>query len=195
MRLRTYTLVYFQQVATNALRASFIFVQAQIIHFYSTNTIVLGNREKYLGFITSLFALLMGAVFMYRTIYPYNKPVHTNFISYTAIFIMMLILTLSMLFGIESIALYIAVYLLYGVLQGALQNILMALLTRKFNTNEDGFLMGLWASSSHIGNIFSFLLFTVLIYYIKLDWKWCLLIAPTLTFLASGLLKLFEDEL
>lgn len=131
----------------------------------------------------------MGLVFVYRTIYPYHKPVHTNFINNMIISIMMLLVAVSMVLGIKSLAFYFVAYLLYALLQGALQNILVALLTRKFNTSEDGFLMGLWASSPHIGSIFSFLLFTVLIYYIKLDWKWCLVVSPVLCFIAAGLLR------
>ena len=83
------------------------------------------------------------------------------------------------------------IYLLFGVLLGALQNVLTALLTRKYTTAENGFLMGLWAASANLGNIFISLLFTVMIFYMKLDWKWCLIVAPILVFISSGMLKLF----
>ena len=45
MGLQTYLLVYFQQLASNSLRNSFFFVQAQIISFYGTNTVMLGKFE------------------------------------------------------------------------------------------------------------------------------------------------------
>lgn len=191
MRGLTYFLIYFLQTASNAIKTSFIFVQAQLISFYGTNTTMLGKLNRYLGLILSLFALMMGAVFVYRAIYPYSKPVHTNFVNYTLILIILLALPLTMVLGINSIQVFGIIFILFGFLQGALQNILVALLTRKFSTSEDGFLMGLWAASPFIGNIVSLMLFTVMIYYMKIDWKWCLMISPVLTFIGAGLIKLY----
>ena len=122
---------------------------------------------------------------------PYEKPVHTNFVNYMLIFFMMWGFTLTLVLDIEWYPIYAVVYLCYAVLQGALQNVLVALLTRKFTTTEDGSLMGFWAASSHIGNIVSLLTFTVMIFYLKINWKWCLILAPTLSFIGAGLVKIF----
>ena len=120
---------------------------------------------------------------------------HANFVSYAILLILFIALTLSMLLGIKSFALYTVIFLLFGVVQGALHNILAAVLTRKFTTSEDGCLMGLWAVATSIGNILNLLVFTVMIYDMKLDWKWYLMVAPVLSFIVAGLLKLFEEEL
>ena len=93
--------------------------------------------------------------------------------------------------GVKLVAIYAVFYVLYGLLLGALQNVLIALLTRKYTTTENSFLMGLWAASVNVGNIFISLLFTVMIYHLKLDWKWCFMVAPIMVFAVAGLLKIF----
>ena len=134
-------------------------------------------------------------MFVYIAISPYTKPVHTNFVNYTLIMIVVLALPLSMILGFKSFLMYAILYFLFGVLLGAMQNILTALITRKYTTTENSFLMGLWAASYNLGNIFVSLLFTVMIFYLKIDWKWCLVVAPILVFIAALLLKIFEEEL
>ena len=134
-------------------------------------------------------------MYVFRAAYPYSRFVHTNFVNYTVISILMLILVLSMAFGIKEVMVYAAIYFLYAVVQGGLPNVLTALLTRRYTTTENGFLMGLWAASGSIGSIFVSLLFTAMIFYMKLDWKWCFIVAPVLVFISSGMLKLFEEEL
>ena len=109
--------------------------------------------------------------------------------------IILLVIPLSMILGFKSFIAYTGLYLLFAILIGALPNVLVALLTRKYTTTENSFLMGLWAASYNLGNIVVSLLFTIMIFYMKLDWKWCLVVAPILVFIAAVLLKLFEEEL
>ena len=109
--------------------------------------------------------------------------------------IILLAIPFSMVIGINSFMVYTVLYLLFAILIGALPNVLIALLTRKYTTTENSFLMGLWAASYNLGNIFVSLLFTVMIFYLKIDWKWCLMVAPILVFIAALLLKIFEEEL
>ena len=86
---------------------------------------------------------------------------------------------------------YAAIYWLYGLLLGALQNVMVALLTRKYTTTEHNCLMGFWAATANMGNVLISLLFTAMIYYLKLDWKWCLVVMPITALVTSGLLKIF----
>ena len=97
-----------------------------------------------------------------------------------------------MMLGVKSLMLYAAIYWLYGLLNGALQNVLVALLTRKYTTTGNNFLMGFWAATMNMGGILISLLFTVMIYYLKVDWKWCLVVIPIMASVTAGLLKLFE---
>lgn len=193
MGLQTYLLAYFQRMASDSLKSSFLFVQAQILLFYHTNAVMIGKLYIYLGLINTISSFVLAFLFAYRAAYPYEKPVHTNFVNYLTISLIMFGLPLSMILGIDSFMLYMAIQLLYAILLGALPSVLVALLTREYTTTENGFLFGFWAATSNLGSIFMSLLFTVMIYYMKLDWKWCLMVPPIMISISAGLLKIFTE--
>ena len=55
--------------------------------------------------------------------------------------------------------------------------------------------MGMWGSAGDMGNLLGLFLFTCLLYYIKADWKFCMVIPVIFSLVMNLLLRvLLEDD-
>ena len=89
----------------------------------------------------------------------------------------------------------IVVFSLFGWFQGSGYALLAGLLSQKFTVEEDGCLVGMWGSAGDMGNLLGLFLFTCLMYYIKADWKFCMVIPVIFSLVMNLLLRvLLEDD-
>jgi len=136
----------------------------------------------------------MGFGFFFRVFFPYNRLVRDHFINSNLVALCIMGIPISIYFQIKSIYLIAVLYGLFGWFQASLYPILLTLLNKKFNTNEDGCLIGFWATSNDLGEMIGYLICTIIVFYIKADWKVCLIVIPLLTIIVNCFFKgILED--
>ena len=96
-----------------------------------------------------------------------------------------------MLLNIHSVAVGMIAYSLFGLFQGSGYSLLAGLVSQRFLADEDGFWLGTWGSAGDAGNLLGLFLFTSIMYYLKWDWKLCIIIPALLSLLMNSLLKKF----
>ena len=133
----------------------------------------------------------MAVCYFYRILFPFHNLVNGYFWQISLSAICLLILPISMFLDCHSVFLGMAAFALFGLFQGSGYALLAGLLSQKFLAEEDGFYLGSWGSAGDAGNLLGLFLFTSIVYYLKWDWKLCIVIPALLSLIMNSMLKKF----
>jgi len=77
----------------------------------------------------------------------------------------------------------------FGLFQSTSWPVVIKLVDRYFNAENDGFVLGIWSANGDLGNIFGFFICTVFVFYWHWAWQSCLAFAAISAFLLAFLIK------
>ena len=145
----------------------------------------------YQGIFLALANVLMALSYFYRILFPFKNLVNGYFVQVSLSAIFLLFVPLSMIMKLHLVSLSMIAFSLFGWFQGSSYATLAGLLSQRFAAEEDGCLLGAWGSAGDAGNLLGLFLFTSVVYYLKWDWKFCIIIPAILSLVANSMLKYF----
>ena len=90
----------------------------------------------------------MRVFYFIRIKFPFFRLVHDFFKNALSMAITILIVSISIFLGIQSVIIFFLCYGLFGALQGGISALLFTLVSKKFTASEDGTILGYWVGSS-----------------------------------------------
>ena len=193
-RCATWGITYFCETTSQIMRISFSFVQYHVGLFYGINSADLGNCLLNSGIFLALSNVLMTICYFYRILFPFRNLVNGYFCQITLSALCMLIIPISMFLNVNHAVVGVIALSLFGWFQGSGYALLAGLVSQNFTVEEDGCLVGMWGSAGDMGNLLGLFLFTCIMYYMKIDWKFCMLVPTIFSFLMNSLLYIFLED-
>ena len=137
----------------------------------------------------------MAICYFYRILFPFQNLVKGYFYQISLSAICLLIIPVTLFLNIHSLVLSIIAFSFFGWFQGSGYALLAGLMSQKFTVEDDGCLVGMWGSAGDMGNLLGLFLFTCIMYYLKIDWKFCMVVPTIFSLFMNTLLNSFlEDE-
>ena len=163
------------------------FVQLDVEEFYQV-------QNSFMGIVGACSYITIGLGYFYLVFKPIKEALPRYLINMGIAGSAYLLIFLFILLKIKVPFFLVAFLMIAGFAQAAAYPVVVRLIYQYFTPKGDGILIGLWTACGDAGNIFSFLINTLMVYEFHWPWPVCILVAGLLTILMAVVLRTTLEE-
>jgi sugar phosphate permease len=146
-----------------------------------------------MGWINGAIYMMCGCSYWWGVFRPLENLPKSYFFLVGLSGVVFMLIPISMFLGVHELFLFWLCLLAYAWLHARAYGIIAPMISRKFNPDNDGLALGIWTSSSDMGNVLAFFFFTLIIYGLSWSWKFCLLLSGFFALVMATLMLTLDD--